>query len=418
MKKFLVILMVVAMASFLFVGCLPGTTTPTEPTEPTEPTVPTVPTVPATVAPVITSVPDIVGGYVNKAAAADGIVVNGTAPTYSEVKVYINGICAGTGDTGVNGVFVVVVANADLIKAVKVDGAKTLYATAIEPGLTVSASSNVKKFTLDTAAPKIASSKATAGIAGTAKVYKFIETADTTGTPPFPDRTLHKFKEELIVNTTACCPGGTLGEIYGSYCDGCTITKTKIGQKITAPFTLIPATNALLSGVKYWKIEVIDVYKDTDDYVKMRVSNLTDGYYKEYLYSQGTTGTVSTSWVPGLKIAADYMQPVSNIGSYCLLTTTNTSLVAAKAGYIDVTFNEAVTSTSILAAAAKWTAYAATVPLAPAVTVRSSTVARLTETAAGIPNLVTGISYDVSCIAIKDLAGNPSGRLTSTGIVK
>ena len=37
MKKLLLVLSVVAMASFLFVGCLPGTTTPTEPTEPTTP---------------------------------------------------------------------------------------------------------------------------------------------------------------------------------------------------------------------------------------------------------------------------------------------------------------------------------------------------------------------------------------------
>jgi hypothetical protein len=37
MKKLLLVLAVVAMASFLFVGCLSGTTTPTTPTEPTTP---------------------------------------------------------------------------------------------------------------------------------------------------------------------------------------------------------------------------------------------------------------------------------------------------------------------------------------------------------------------------------------------
>ncbi len=166
MKKLLIILMVVAMASFLFVGCI-GTTPPIEDED--EEDVITPP--PATVAPIITSVPDIVDGYINKANAADGIVVNGTAPTYSEVKVYINGLTAGTGDTLENGVFQVVVAKADLIKAVKTDGAKVLYATAKEVGLEESAHSNEKTFTLDTVAPKISSSKAKAG------------TAAFTGTP-------------------------------------------------------------------------------------------------------------------------------------------------------------------------------------------------------------------------------------------
>ncbi len=40
MKKLLLVLMVVAMASFLFVGCLPGVTTPEEPEEPEVPTEP------------------------------------------------------------------------------------------------------------------------------------------------------------------------------------------------------------------------------------------------------------------------------------------------------------------------------------------------------------------------------------------
>jgi len=160
MKKLLIILMVVAMASFLFVGCIP--TTPDVDEDDEEP-VPTPP--PATVAPIIISVPDISGGYINKLAASDGLVVSGTAPTYSEVKVYINGLCAGTGDTTETGTFQVDVANADLIKAVKVDGAKTLYATATEPGLEESASSNVIKFILDTDAPGIDSVAATADVA-------------------------------------------------------------------------------------------------------------------------------------------------------------------------------------------------------------------------------------------------------------
>lgn len=49
MKKLLIMLMVVAVASFLFVGCLSGTTTPDTTPDTTTPT---------TVAPIITDVPD------------------------------------------------------------------------------------------------------------------------------------------------------------------------------------------------------------------------------------------------------------------------------------------------------------------------------------------------------------------------
>ena len=155
MKKFLVMLMVVAMASFLFVGCLPGTTTPVTEEEEEEEVV----VVPTTVAPIIIAVTD--GAYVNKVEAADGIIVNGTAPTYSEVKIYINDICAGTGDTLADGTWTVVVAKADL----GADGDKVLYATAKEGALDVSAKSNEKKFTLDTVPPKISAVKARGGIA-------------------------------------------------------------------------------------------------------------------------------------------------------------------------------------------------------------------------------------------------------------
>ena len=157
MKKFIIVLMVVAVASFLFVGCLPGGVTPDPDPDP-DPD----PVVVATVAPIIVGVTD--GAYVNKAEAVDGITVNGTAPTYSEVKIYINDICAGTGDTLANGTWTVVVAKADL----GADGAKVLYATAKEAALDVSAKSNEKKFTLDTVYPKIKSVKARAGVAAVA----------------------------------------------------------------------------------------------------------------------------------------------------------------------------------------------------------------------------------------------------------
>ncbi len=363
MKKLIIVLMVVAVTSFLFVGCLPGTTTPDTTTGTTTDTT----TTPTTVAPIITGVADISGGYVNAVAAADGLVVAGTAPTYSEVKVYINGITAGTGDAGANGVFSVVVANADLIKAAKVEGAKTLHATATEAGLAESDSSNVMNFILDTVIPSIASSVAKAG---TAAVYSFSETADTSG-PGIVGSTLPKFTEVLVA---------------------------------------LPTTNPLLSGAINWKIEVMQV-TTTDSRTVVRVYNLSAGTSLDYTYDNGPT--TSVSWIPGLSVSATQFYPWVDIGSYVMITTTNTAL---SAGYVDVTFNEAVTGASIIGGA--WTLFRATTVVANTPSVRSATVARLTETVAG--TLTTGMFYSVGVSAIIDLAGNPipaTAPSSSSGVI-
>ncbi|PKP59863.1 hypothetical protein CVT91_06055 [Candidatus Atribacteria bacterium HGW-Atribacteria-1] len=84
MKKLLLVLMVVAMASFLLVGCLPGTTTPTTPTEPTEPTTPEIcPTV------AVTS-QVAVGGKTYIKGGTQTITVTFAVPT-EPVSVYVGG---------------------------------------------------------------------------------------------------------------------------------------------------------------------------------------------------------------------------------------------------------------------------------------------------------------------------------------
>ena len=164
MKKFIIVLMVVAAASFLLVGCLPGTTTPVTPVEPVEPVEPVVV---ATVAPIITAIPGIsltstATQYINAAEAAV-VTVAGTAPTYSEVKVYVDDVCAGTADVGVTGTFTVVIAEADL----GADGDKVIYATAKEAAIAVSAKSVEYAFILDQVKPGIKEVKATAFAAAT-----------------------------------------------------------------------------------------------------------------------------------------------------------------------------------------------------------------------------------------------------------
>jgi len=163
MRKFLIMLMVVAMASFLFVGCL-GVTPPIDPDEPDEPDDPVLP---ATVTPVILSI--TASGtplvplispyssdtqYMNKADVVDGILVIGFAPKYSEVNVYVDDEVVGTSTAyGVLEEFIVFVAKDDLGD----DGEKTIYATATEVALAESANSTEYEFTLDTVAPKIVS---------------------------------------------------------------------------------------------------------------------------------------------------------------------------------------------------------------------------------------------------------------------
>jgi len=149
MKKFLVILMVVAMASVLFVGC---TTPPTPEPEP-EPTPTPTPTV-QTETPIIS---EINAGQFDFLSTATQYVnafnVFAVAPSGSVLKLYINDVWVGTGSAGAAGVNTTAIAIAGDIA----DGVKTVYVTATQPGLAVSEKSTIYTVTLDTVAPKIAS---------------------------------------------------------------------------------------------------------------------------------------------------------------------------------------------------------------------------------------------------------------------
>lgn len=124
-SKIILVVLILSMIVLIFSGCCVGGDT---------------------VAPIITGVPDASDGYVNADEAADGILVYGVGPTYSNIKIYINDILAGTGSVGAYGTWEVVVAKNDLGE----DGAKTLYATAKEASLAESAPSNKIEFILDT----------------------------------------------------------------------------------------------------------------------------------------------------------------------------------------------------------------------------------------------------------------------------
>jgi len=322
MKKFLVILMVVAMASFLFVGCIPGVTPVTPEPEPEPEPTPT----PTTHAPIIISVDD--GSVINSTEAADGIVVNGTGPTYSEIKLFIDGVFAGTGDVSVTGAWTVNVAKTDL----GADGDKVLYATAIEAGLAESDKSNEVKFTLDTVAPKI---KAVKARAGALRIYNFSETTDSLNPLPGSDVSSGPFSE-VLVNTDGTIDAVAGGLEWLSVPALTAGTVLQMGEQIVSPFTTIPVTNPLMAGVINWKLEIITVAAVTT----MRVYNLTAGTSIDYTY---TTGLItSTSWIPGLAVTVVLLIP-SDVGGYCLITTRNTPEVL---GRVSLTFDEDVSFTA------------------------------------------------------------------------
>jgi len=339
--------------------------------------------------PIITSVPEAADGYVNKADAADGIKVHGTGDKDAEIYLYFvdpaGDIFAGTGQVTGTGAWMVDVAKADLGE----DGDKILYATAEQKTRwTVSPHSNEIEFTLDTVIPSITGS---VGKSGTLGVYSFVETTDSQWGAPGSQT--GPFGEVLLsTDTTIDALPGTQ---YVSIPAGTAGSPLQMGEQILSPFTTIPATNMLMSGVVNWRLEVINV---VGPLITMRRTNLTAGT-PPLNYTFLGTPYFSTSWIPGLQVAL-WWPP--SVGAYCLITTTYITPVA---GYIDVTFDEEVTNASVLAGT--WTAFVWAGDIKPVVSVRSSTVARLTETAAVIPNLVTGVSYSVVCSGVEDLASNP-----------
>ena len=177
------------------------------------------------------------------AEVALGIIVNGTAPTYSEVKVYIDDVCAGTADVGVTGTFAVVIAKADL----GVDAEKTLYATAKEAAIAVSAKSVEYAFTLDTVKPKATELKATAetvAVAATATGAIAPGSGTLSLTAPATDVTV-SVAADLVVGVWRI-------DVLG-------ITAVAGNVKITSPTGVVTLLNAVTNGSNFYTIPGVKV---------------------------------------------------------------------------------------------------------------------------------------------------------------
>ncbi len=174
MKKLLVILMVVAMASFLFVGCLPSVTPEAEEEAVEEEEEEVV--VPVSATPVLIDVQTSAGvsiitvtststQYMNIAEVGSSILVTGTAPSESLVQIYLDdvAIAPAVAEAATSGLWSVAIAKSSLGD----DGVKVLTAKITEVGLDEGEASNAATFTLDTVRPSATTLAATADLAGT-----------------------------------------------------------------------------------------------------------------------------------------------------------------------------------------------------------------------------------------------------------
>ena len=369
MKKLLVILMVVAMASFLFVGCLGvpetytltmavnptggGTTNPAVGAHPnyTAGTLVSISATPATGYKFVNWTGDVAGPNLASTTvtmdadktvtakfelitvvtttvapiitAVSDIDITSTATQYVSKAEAVDGITVtGTAPTysevkiyidGICAGTGDAGANGQFTVVVAkadlgTDGEKTLYATATDIGLAESAHSDEKKFTLDTVAPKIKAVKARGGTAAVGIV---------------PQPTYQTFP-------------------------------ATVGPPVTPPMFTSALFQAaqLLPGVVNWKIEVLSII-GTPDIVTVRVSNLTAGTTTDYSFNNiaGPPTASSTSWIPGAIVTI--AEPVAagtevglnsalHVGAYCLITTTRTGAIR---GRVSLTYNEDVTWT-------------------------------------------------------------------------
>jgi len=167
MKKFLIILMVLAMASVLFVGCTtPPTPTPTPTPTPDPATVSATPVLTDVQTSLAVSIFDVTSTatlYMNIAEVGASILVTGTAPSESLVRIYLDDVAVGpaVAEATVAGLWSVAIAKSSLGD----DGVKVMTAKVTEVGLAESAASNAATFTLDTVRPSATTLAATAAAA-------------------------------------------------------------------------------------------------------------------------------------------------------------------------------------------------------------------------------------------------------------
>ena len=149
MKKLLIVLMVIAMASFLFVGCLPAVTPDIDEDEDEDEDVAV-----QTDTPYITATGfSILSTSTQYITAIGTISVDGVGVAGAIIKLYVDDVYVGIGTTGTGGAFTGIAVTG----ATVTEGVKVLHVTATTPGLAESDASTAYTFTYDKTAPTIVS---------------------------------------------------------------------------------------------------------------------------------------------------------------------------------------------------------------------------------------------------------------------
>ena len=149
MKKLLIVLMVIAMASFLFVGCLPAVTPDIDEDEDEDEDVGV-----QTDTPYITATGfSILSTSTQYITAIGTISVDGVGVAGAIIKLYVDDVYVGIGTTGTGGAFTGIAVTG----ATVTEGVKVLHVTATTPGLAESDASTKYTVTYDKTAPTIAS---------------------------------------------------------------------------------------------------------------------------------------------------------------------------------------------------------------------------------------------------------------------
>jgi len=300
MKKFLVMLMVVAMASFLFVGCLPGVTPDVDEEEEEEEEV----VEPTSATPVLTAVLESDGTtsiftvtststlYMNEDEVGTSILVKGTAPSESLVTIYIDdvAIVGAVGETATNGLWSVAIAASSLGD----DGEKVMTAKVTEVGLAESEASNSVTFTLDTVDPGIDSTAATANAAAvTAVTGSTFVSGSVTSTNP-----LTSFALSATIPSVAIVAGS---------------------------WTILMTADSAFSG-----------------------NNMTITTSAGSTSYNVTGGQVFTNLIPGITFTL-IANPVSGDGCTVTTTTATVTAVGAISARATITFDEVITHTGMAA---------------------------------------------------------------------
>jgi len=175
--------------------------------------------------------------YMNAAQAGSYILVKGTAPAESVVKIYLDGVAITTlAETAVTGLWSIAIAESSL----GADGVKVLTAKVTEVGLDESLASNSVTFTLDTDAPGFSIAASAATTASGAALDSGIMVR-TSGVNP-----ITTLEDDLAITAV---PGAWLVYCLGDSTDASNVRVTTPAGVATTYTVSTSSTSGIITGL-------------------------------------------------------------------------------------------------------------------------------------------------------------------------